>query len=324
MTAGAGFPHRAGLLAAAAGVLVDLAAGDPPDRWHPVAWFGSLMEIVERRAWADSRVAGACYSVVGVAIGAAAGVVLHTSADLVGCRPELATLVAAGVCVGGRGLDEAAERVARALDEGDVEEARRLLPWLVGRDPSDLDASEIARAAVESLAENTVDAVVAPVLWAAAGGAPGVLAYRAVNTLDAMVGHRSARYDRFGWSAARLDDLANWVPARVAAGLAACVRPARKAAIWRAVRTQAPRHPSPNGGVVEAAFAGALGCRLGGTNDYSGRIEHRPPLGEGPPPGAADIARARRLARHVDLALVVGLLACAVASRCASRQPGRR
>src|SRR5262249_41107178 len=154
---------------------------------------------------------------------------------------------------------------------------------------------EVARAAVESVAENTVDAVVAPALWAALAGAPGVLAYRAVNTLDAMVGHRSTRYARFGWASARLDDAANWVPARVTAALVAAARPARAAAIASAVRHQAPAHPSPNAGVAEAAFAAALGVRLGGRNAYGDRVELRPALGDGPPPAPADVARAVRL-----------------------------
>src|SRR5204863_6463621 len=124
----------------------------------------------------------------------------------------------------------------------------------VGRDPSELDESGVARAVVESVAENTVDAVVAPACWAAVFGAPGVLAHRAVNTLDAMVGHRSARYARFGWAAARLDDGAAWVPARLTAVLVALVRPRAARLVWQAVRRDAPAHPSPNAGVAEAAF----------------------------------------------------------------------
>jgi adenosylcobinamide-phosphate synthase len=160
---------------------------------------------------------------------------------------------------------------------------------------------------VESVAENTVDAVVAPALWAAALGAPGALGYRAVNTLDAMVGHRSDRYLRYGWASARLDDLAGWVPARVTAALVAAVRPPRAGAVWTAVRTQAPAHPSPNSGVAEAAFAAALGLRLGGENRYGDRVELRPPLGTGRPAERGDIARAVGLSRDVTLALAGGL-----------------
>jgi adenosylcobinamide-phosphate synthase len=156
------------------------------------------------------------------------------------------------------------------------------------------------------VAENTVDAVVAPLFWSAVAGSPGVLVYRALNTLDAMVGHRSPRYERFGWASARGDDVANWVPARVTALLVGMVRPRRAGAVWAAVRHQAPDHPSPNAGVAEAAFAAALGIRLGGTNVYGARIEHRPVLGWGGPPRPSDIPEARRLSR--DVALAMGVL----------------
>ncbi len=175
------------------------------------------------------------------------------------------TTVATTSAVAGRALGQAAGDVGRALDDGDLERARALLPTLVGRDPSGLDEGEIARAAVESVAENTVDAVVAPALWAAVAGAPGALGYRAVNTLDSMVGHRSERYANYGWASARLDDAVAWVPARLTAALVALVRPRAARPVWTAVRTQAPAHPSPNAGVAEAAFAAALGVRLGGT-----------------------------------------------------------
>ena len=144
-----------------------------------------------------------------------------------------------------------------ALEQGDLHRARELLPSLVGRDTSDLSADEITRAVVESVAENTVDAVVAPALWGAVGGAPGALGYRAVNTMDATVGYRSDHYLRYGWASARLDDLANLVPARVTAALVVAVRPRAARAVWRAVRLQAPAHPSPNAGVAEAAWSGA-------------------------------------------------------------------
>jgi adenosylcobinamide-phosphate synthase len=160
------------------------------------------------------------------------------------------------------------------------------------------------------LAENTSDAVVAPLLWGAVAGVPGLLGYRAVNTLDAMVGHRNPRYERFGWASARLDDVAGYLPARVAALLAAGGgrRPAAALATWR---RDARRHPSPNAGPVEASFAGSLGVRLGGTNLYGGRVEQRGTLGDGPAPRPADLARAVRLAVRVDVLAVA--LAAAVA-----------
>jgi adenosylcobinamide-phosphate synthase len=223
-----------------------------------------------------------------------------------GFRELAAVSLATYIAVAGKALGRAAETVAVPLRAGDLVASRRYLPALVGRDPSDLDPAEISRAVVESVAENTVDAIVAPAFWAAIAGAPGVLGYRALNTLDAMVGHRSPRYARFGWASARADDLAAWVPARLTALLVAVVRPASAVRVWGAVRTQAPAHPSPNAGVAEAAFAAALGLRLGGRNRYGHRTEVRPPLGDGRPAEVRDIERARALSRDVTIAF--GLL----------------
>ena len=193
--------------------------------------------------------------------------------------------------------------------------ARARLPSLCGRDPEVLDAAGIARAGVESMAENTSDAVVAPLFWGAVAGVPGLLGYRAVNTLDAMVGYRSARYQRFGWAAARLDDLANLVPARVCAwlfvGLAPAVGGSPRAAL-AAWRRDAAGHPSPNAGPVEAAAAGALGVSLGGPTAYRHGLEQRPRLGTGPPPTPADLRRAAHLSR------LVGAAAAALAAAAAA------
>ena len=278
-------------LAVALGLAGDALLGEPPAEAHPVAVFGAAMERVEDFLYADSRRAGAVYAACGVGAGAAAG------------RAFGSTTGATALAVAGRQLARAALAVAAALEAGDVAGARRLLPCLVGREPAGLDEKEMARAVVESVAENTVDAVVAPALWALAGGAPAALAYRAVNTLDAMVGHRSPRHLRFGWASARLDDLAGWLPARATAVLVAAVRPRSAPALWDAVRRQAPEHPSPNAGVAEAAFAAALDLRLGGPTAYAYGLEVRPVLGTGRPPEAVDIARAVRLSREVTAAL---------------------
>ncbi|MFY9927797.1 MAG: adenosylcobinamide-phosphate synthase CbiB, partial [Streptosporangiaceae bacterium] len=213
---------------------------------------------------------------------------------------------AAWAVTGARSLRHEAERAAIALDHDDLSAAREVLPSLCGRDPEQLDAAGIARAVVESVAENTSDAVVAPLLWGAIAGPPGLLAYRAVNTLDAMVGHRSARYLRFGWASARLDDVANWVPARVTVALTAICAPLVTGAdprlVLRVTRRDGGHHPSPNAGQGEAAFAGALGVRLGGTNVYDGVTEKRPDLGEGRAPDPGDIRRAINLSRAVSVA----------------------
>jgi len=320
----AGLRTRAGSVVAA--LALDGMVGEPPAPVHPVAAFGRVMARAEQAAYRDGRTRGTAYAGAGVALAAATGLAWESvSAAAARSLPARfshldAALAAAGatyLAVAGRALIEAAGSVHSALEAGDLPTARYRLRALAGRDPSGLDADEVARAVVESLAENTVDAVVAPVVWALAGGAPGVLAYRAINTLDAMVGHRSARYARFGWAAARSDDLANWVPARLTAALVALARPARAGAVWAAVRRQAPGHPSPNAGVAEAAFAAALGVRLGGVNVYDGAEEHRPALGQGRPARPSDIPAAAALSRQVTI-LLAGL------ALLLSRRPGAR
>lgn len=283
--------------AAGAGLLADRALGEPPVDPHPLAVFGRAMTAIEGVLYADDRAAGVVHAAAGIGIGAGAGCVVGSTA------------VATYLAVGGNALHAAAQDVAEPLALGDLAAARDRLPALVGRDPSTLDAHEIARAVVESVAENTTDAVVAPVCWAVLAGAPGALGYRAANTLDAMVGYRSERYARYGWASARLDDLANWVPGRLTAVLVAAARPAHAASILTTVRRDASAHPSPNAGVAEAAFAAALGLTLGGTNRYGDRVEHRAELGDGRPPEAGDIAAAVRLADDIALLLAVGLVA---------------
>jgi len=206
--------------------------------------------------------------------------------------------------------------MSRLLSAGDLAGARERLAHLCGRDPCALDAEGLARATVESVAENTSDAVVAPLVWGAVAGVPGLLGYRAVNTLDAMVGHRSHRYLRFGWASARLDDVANLVPARLTAALAVVLAPTvggRPGTAARTWRRDGHKHPSPNAGPVEAAFAGALGRTLGGRLSYAGQVQERPLLGDGPAPGVEDVARAARLSGAVTAAAAV----LAVAGRLA-------
>lgn len=301
-------------LAASAGLLADRLLGEPPAPVHPVVAFGRTMRALERAVYRDARGPGVAHAAAGTGIGLAAGALVGS------------TVVATWLAVAGRSLAAAASAVAAALAAEDLPRARALLPALVGRDPSALNEKELARAVVESVAENTVDAVVAPALWAAVLGAPGALGYRAVNTLDAMVGHRSERYGNYGWASARLDDLAGWVPARVTAALVAAVRPRAAAAVWTAVRTQAPAHPSPNAGVAEAAFAAALGVRLGGESRYGDRVEIRPPLGTGRPAERGDIARAVALSCDVSLALGAFLVVLSsMSARITTRSaPGAR
>src|SRR6201991_2627597 len=216
------WPRAAGLLL---GCVADAVLGDPV-RGHPVAGFGRFAGWLERRCYADSAAAGIGY--LGLAAGTAvtSGAVL---ARLVRSRPGWETMPVAATTwavLGGTSLCREAAALAEALDGGDLPAARALIPHLCARDPYALDAAGMARAGCESVAENTSDAVVGPLLFGAVAGLPGLLGYRAVNTLDAMVGYRSARYQRFGWAAARLDDLVNLVPSRVAALLSAALAPA--------------------------------------------------------------------------------------------------
>ena len=330
------FRRRPLAVGLAAGVALDALLGDPR-RGHPVAAFGRAAAALEARDYADSRLRGAAHAAACVLAAAAPAALLHRRTRGRPSSQVAAAALTVWAVTGARSLHFYAERAMVALARHDLAEARRMLPSLCGRDPASLDGPEMARAVIESVAENTCDAVVAPLLWGAVAGLPGLAAYRAVNTLDAMVGYRSPRYLRFGWASARLDDAANWVPARVTAALTiACAPvasattktktqtqtqtvplpgtsaqgppaeghrlPGPAAAAMRAVLRDGARHPSPNAGRCEAAFAGALGLRLGGTNVYGGVTEVRPGLGDGRAPEPDDIRRAIRLSRAVTAA----------------------
>ena len=304
--------RRTHVIGVLAGYLADLVLGDP-QAGHPVAGFGAAASAVERLTYRDTRIGGAVH--VGGLVGAVSllGAALQWQARRRGPLWSVAaTAAATWTALGGTSLARTGLAMGDLLGRDDIEGARRLLPSLCGRDPARLDAAGLTRATVESVAENTSDAHVAPLLWAAVGGVPAVLAYRAVNTLDSMVGHRSPRYTRFGWAAARLDDAANYVAARVTAVLVVVCAPIVGGSPSRAIhawRHDAARHPSPNAGVVEAAFAGALGVRLGGPTHYHYELQIRPVLGEGlPPPTVADLRRAVLLSRAVQAAAAALLL----------------
>ena len=286
-------------LALLSGWAADQVLGDPR-RWHPVAGFGRLALALERALYAPSRARGALYAGALVALAALGA---EAAARVLPRRLVLAACTWAAL--GGRSLAREADAVAADVRSGDLGAARKALPALVGRDPDALDADGICRATVESVAENTADAVVGVLLWGAVAGPAGVAAYRAANTLDAMVGHRSERYADFGWAAARLDDALTWPVARAGAALAAACAPVAggsAGAALRALRRDGAAHPSPNAGRMEAAFAGALGVRLGGPLAYAGRVEARPRLGDGRAPVPDDVTRAIRLSLAVGAA----------------------
>jgi adenosylcobinamide-phosphate synthase len=311
--------NAAGLVA---GYGLDILLGDPRRR-HPVAGYGRAAAALERRLYAPHRRAGLRYAAVAVGGPVALATVAQAATRR---RPVVRAGVVAATTwavLGACSLRREAAAMAAALGDAalgdaDLDAARARLPHLCGRDPSTLDGPELARATVESVAENTSDAVVAPLFWGGLAGLPGLVGYRAVNTLDAMVGHRSQRYARFGTAAARLDDMANLLPARLTAALTVAGAPLVAGDRRRAARTwlrDGARHPSPNAGQCESAMAGALGVRLGGRNVYSGRVEVRPVLGDGPRPGAPDIRRAATLSG------AVGVAALAIAAGCAAAAP---
>ncbi len=302
----------------AAGYLADVCLADP-QRGHPVAAFGTAAAALERRTYADNRAAGAVHTAALLGGLGALGVAVERAARRRGpVWTAASTALATYVVLGGTSLARTGAELAGRLEREDVDGARALLPSLCGRDPAALDAEGLARAALESVAENTSDAQVAPILWGAVAGVPGLLVYRGANTLDAMIGHKSPKYLRFGWAAARFDDAANYLGAR-ATGLTVMAVSGAPGSAWRAWRRDAAKHPSPNAGVAEAAFAGALGVRLGGPTQYAHRLEIRPTLGDGPAPTAADLRRGVRLSRAVQMGAVV--LAVAVSAACRTGRP---
>ena len=315
-------------LGRAAGIALGYAADSvfaDPRRGHPVAVFGCAAAAFEGLTYADSRAAGVLHT--GALLGGLAALGLTVEgATRHGSARWFATAAATFVALGGTSLCRTGEQMADMLTAGDVGSARQLLPALCGRDPAVLDSAGLTRAALESVAENTSDAHVAPLLWAAVGGVPAVLVYRGANTLDAMIGNRSPRYIRFGWAAARFDDAANFLAARLTAVLVVVCAPlvgGSPAGALRAWRRDAARHPSPNAGVVEAAFAGALGVRLGGPTQYAHELEIRPTLGDGRPPEVRDLLRAVHLSRAVQGAAVVVAVALSAVGRIGRRASPR-
>lgn len=304
----------------ALGWVADQVLGDPR-RGHPVAAFGSWAGWVEARTHRDSRAAGVLTEALvlapAIGVGIAAG-------RLPAPARTMATAVLTWAALGGTSLGREGLAVHDLLESGDLPGARVRVRSLVGRRTEELGADEIARAAVESVAENTSDAVVGTLVWGALLGPLGVVLHRGANTLDAMHGHRTVRYARFGWAAARLDDVLGWLPARLTVLATAVAAPPRAREVIRVARTDARAHPSPNAGPVEGGFAAALSVRLGGRLVYASGVEERGLLGSGPAPTVQDLPRAVTLARRVGaLSLVAALGYRTLVSRLATR-PTRR
>lgn len=282
----ASWPAFAMPLAALSAVLLDRLLGEPA-RLHPLVGFGQLAAALEKGLNRRTPLAGVLSWLIAVLPAAGLAFWLRPFA------PFASDVVLLYLALGAQSLAEHAEAVARPLREGRLDEARQRVGWIVSRETSQLDASGVAKAGVESVLENGNDAIFGTLFWFALLGGPGAVLFRLANTLDAMWGYRTERFNHFGWAAARIDDGLNWLPARLTALTYAVLGQTRTAlACWR---TQAPGWESPNAGPVMAAGAGSLGVQLGGAAIYHGTEEIRPPLGCGPAPGAADLDRAIRL-----------------------------
>lgn len=284
---------------------------------HPVTWLGGLIAAIDT-GWnrasdppALRRAAGAAGAFLVIALAVALGWLLQSLLQFLlpwGWIQIVLVGMLAWPLVALRSLHDHVAAVANPLLGGDIAAAREAVSRIVGRDPAALDEAGIARAAIESLAENASDGIVAPVLWGALFGLPGILGYKAINTLDSMIGHRSERHEAFGWAAARIDDIANFIPARLTGFLFVLLAPRRSNALSCMTR-DARRHRSPNAGWPEAAMAGALGVRLSGPRIYHGSATDEPWLNEGArDPLAADIVEGLVVYRRAML-LLAGLLA---------------
>jgi len=271
-------------------LVLDKLLGEPT-RWHPLVGFGKCAGYVERHLYADSRLAGGLALLLLILPG-----VWVVSLGQAMPGAWLISTLLLYLALGGRSLRVHADRVSTALHENDIPLARQQLAQLVSRDTKALDETQLASATVESVLENGNDAIFAAIFWFMLAGAPGVVGYRMVNTLDAMWGYRNQRYSNFGWAAARLDDLLNYIPARLTAFSYALA--GRYSAAMRCWKSQGGRWKSPNAGPVMAAGAGSLGVILGGPAVYRGQRQMRPQLGEGLPANRHSIESALHLVQR--------------------------
>ncbi|MGC9154332.1 MAG: cobalamin biosynthesis protein CobD/CbiB [Ferrimicrobium sp.] len=295
--------RRPSALVVLGAMVLDELLGDPANRWHPVRWFGIGVDRLEGHVYADSRASG-------VALWSLALVPSLVLPPLLWPGGRIVEALGLWLTLGGRSLVREAEALAALLEAGDLSGARLRLGNLVGRDTAGLGVEEIARAAIESLAENTTDAVLGPLWWYAVGGLSGALAFRSSNTLDAMVGHQNRRYQNFGYFSAKVDDLAV-TPAAILGVIVSWLgaHGEQRRRISRLI-TLAPQHPSLNAGLIEAAFAGTLGVDLGGVNHYRGRAVSTPRFLGGSPPDVRALRGASRLSRQVAwMSALVAILA---------------
>ena len=307
--------------AVAAALLLDALLGELPEAAHPVVLMGRAISAFEGRVL-DLK-SGHRLRFAGLLLATALPTLSFALArfTLRLAPPKLRWPIEVGLlstALSMRGLARSSLAVERGLEAGDLEEARTRVGELVGRDTEHLTPGEVARAVVESVAENTSDGIVAPMLYGIFLGAPGALAYKAVNTLDSMVGHPNPPHKDPGWASARMDDLANLLPARLTALSVAAVS-GRGLKTLTSICRYGPLTRSPNAGRVEAAFAGALGLELGGANSYGGALRQGPVLGSGRPPESGDIRPAVSLMRRSCLLITALFL---VAQEIAGGQTG--
>lgn len=301
--------------------LLDSAIGDPPDRYHPVAWLGSAIGWAEHRLRSHTAtsglVGGAVLAVSATAVASAAAFVLSMAAWRL--SPAVAVAVDGSLIwatLASRSLASLGEGIADSLEAGELTDARDRVAHVVARRTDALDESGAARAAVESMGENVVDGVIAPLFWAGVLGPAGAWAHKSASTLDSMVGYRREPYTRFGTVSARLDDVLAWLPARLAILLvptAAAVVGLRWRAALRIALRDRRKHESPNAAHGEAAFAGALGVRLGGATPYPGGVVEREPLGEGDEPQAGHLWDSARLVTSTATVSAVAVTATLLA-----------
>lgn len=291
------------LLSFPAALLLDLLIGDPPHLPHPIRWMGSAITAMEPRfrslslplRWVGVLFALALVLGTFVVCLASVGLMYHLH-PVAGFVVETLVLF---YCLSIKSLAEAAETVQDALKEEGLENARKSLSMIVGRETGQLDAVAVNRAVIETVSENLVDGVLAPLFYAALGGAPLALTYKMINTLDSMVGYKNERYREFGWASARLDDAAGYLPARLSVpiiGAASQMLLRKGKGAFLTALKDGGRHKSPNAGLPEAAFAGALGVRLGGPNVYHGQTVEKPWIGTTfPDPSAGHVWQAVNL-----------------------------
>ncbi|NQF16013.1 cobalamin biosynthesis protein CobD [Brevibacillus sp. HB1.3] len=295
-----------------AAYLIDRVVGDPRCLPHPVIimgwWITRLERVIRSLVKEEShlKLAGVLFPVV--IVGGSYAVVWLILWGATFIHPVLAWILGAwliSTTIATKGLADAGMEIARHLVAGDMEAARRSLSMVVGRDTERLDEPEVCRGAVETVAENIVDAIVSPLIFAAIGGAPLAMAYRAANTLDSMVGYKNEKYLNLGWASARFDDVLNYIPARLTALLlvvASWLQRLDGKQCWAMIRRDAHLHPSPNSGLPEAGVAGALGVQLGGLNYYQGVASNRAKMGDAKRPlQASDIVATIRLMYLVSL-----------------------